>query len=186
MSEWFETLDGLHDRMWQRLSRGVADRKSPARQPTFATVSADGWPEARTVVLRTAQRDTATVEVYTDLHSDKITSLRTTPRAALHIWEDKQHLQIRLQCAVTILTGDAVRDRWNPIPERGRMSYGVTPAPGTPLGDDALAYDKDPDFATFAVLSCAIQRIDLVHLGDDHRRAAYARADGWQGQWLSP
>lgn len=184
MSEWFETLDGLHDRMWQRLSRGVADHKSPSRQPTLATVR-DGWPEARTVVLRAANRDTATLEVYTDLQSDKIASLRDAPRGALHVWEDKQRLQIRLQCAVTILTGDAVRDRWDRMPNTGRLSYGVTPQPGAPLAD-ALAYDKAPDFERFAVLRCAIQTIDLVHLGDDHRRAAYARADGWQGQWLSP
>ena len=184
MSDWFETLDGLHDRLWQRLGRGVADRHAPARQPTFATVR-DGWPEARTVVLRAARREEATLEVYTDIHSDKIASLRQTPRAALHVWEDKQRLQIRLACEVTILTGETVRDRWDPIPEAGRDSYGETPPPGTPI-DAALDYRKEPDFAAFAVLSCAVQWIDLVHLGEDHRRAQYRREDGWRGQWCAP
>ena len=184
MSDWFETLDGLHDRMWQRLGRGVADRHAPARQPTFATVR-DGWSETRTVVLRAARRENATLEVYTDATSDKIASLAQTPRAALHVWEDKQRLQIRLACEVTILTGEAVRDRWDAIPEAGRDSYGITPAPGTPI-DDGLAYDKTPDFGAFAVLSCAIHHIDLVHLGERHRRAGYRREDGWRGQWRAP
>ena len=184
MSKWFETLDGLHDRMWQRLSRGVADAKSPSRQPTLATVR-DGWPEARTVVLRRAEREAATLEVYTDLTSDKVESLRATPRAALHIWEDKQRLQIRLQAQVEILSGDVVRDRWAKIGEGGRQSYGKIPTPGTAL-TDALDYEVTASFDAFAVLSCRIEAIDLVHLGDDHRRASYARADGWRGQWRSP
>ncbi|RYH04059.1 pyridoxamine 5'-phosphate oxidase [Salipiger sp. IMCC34102] len=184
MSEWFETLDGLHDRMWQRLSRGVADAKSPSRQPTFATMR-DGWPEARTVVLRAATRETATLEVYTDLRSDKIESLRATPRAALHVWEDKQRLQIRLQAQVEILSGDTVADRWEKIGAGGRQSYGKRPDPGTQL-DSALDYEITASFDAFAVLSCRIEAIDLTHLGDDHRRATYRRDADWRGQWRSP
>lgn len=185
MSDWFETLDGLHDKLWQCLGRGVADGKSPARRPTFATVGTDGWPEARTVVLRHADREAALVEVHTDIHSDKIASLRHNPRGALHVWQQNLRLQIRLQADVEIRTGKEVAAIWADVPNPSRQSYGITPAPGTPI-PQALDYVKDPDQATFAVLTCHIQKIDLVHLGDDHRRATYARASGWAGQWLAP
>lgn len=185
MSEWFETADGLFARVWDTLGRGVADAKHPARRPTFATMSPDGWPEARTVVLRAADRETAMLAVHTDLYSDKIKSLRQTPRAALHVWDAEQDLQIRVQAEVTIRSGDQTRALWDGIPDHAQQSYGVTPAPGVAI-DDALAYVKEPDPATFAVLHCKVMHIDAVHLGTDHRRVSFSRIGHWQGQWLSP
>lgn len=183
MSEWFETLPGVYGAVWDCLTQGVRDVAHPARRPTFATVSSDGWPEARTVVLRGA--GAGDLEVYTDLYSDKIKSLQAVPRAALHVWDEGRDLQVRLQTEVTILTGDAVQGRWNGVPDHGRQSYGVTPAPGVPIAE-ALDYVKDPDPATFAVLRCRVIAIDAVYLGARHRRAAYLRSDDWAGQWLVP
>ena len=185
MSDWFETLPTLLDRVWQTLSRGVADANHPARLPTFATLSPDGWPEARTVVLRAADRTAGTLEIHTDLYSGKIDSLRRTPRAALHVWIPKQDLQIRIQAEVTIAQGEAVQATWQRVPDPSRQSYGVTPPPGTPI-PDALDYEKSPDPASFAVLTCRAARIDAVHLGERHRRAAWSRDDDWRGCWLSP
>lgn len=185
MTDWFTTADGIWGRVWATLGRGVADAKHPARRPTFATVSPTGWPEARTVVLRNADRETAEVTVHTDLFSDKIKSLTQTPRAALHIWDAKADLQIRLQAEVTIISGAETRTLWDRIPDHAQQSYGVTPPPGTPI-DTALDYIKKPDPATFAVLTCTVVHIDAVHLGADHRRIAFSRDRGWDGQWLSP
>ncbi len=185
MSDWFETTEGLWTKAWSMLGRGVADARHPARRPTLATVSPDGWPEARTVVLRAADAGAGEVTVHTDLYSDKVKSLRSTPRAALHVWVPQQDLQIRLQAKVTIQSGDATRALWDRIPDHAQQSYGVTPPPGTPV-ETALAYVKKPDPATFAVLTCTLTDIDLVHLGADHRRVRFSRACHWQGQWLSP
>ncbi|MEM8536243.1 MAG: pyridoxamine 5'-phosphate oxidase family protein [Pseudomonadota bacterium] len=185
MTEWFTTMDGLWSKAWGILGRGVADAKHPARRPTFATVSSDGWPEARTVVLRAADRETAEVTVHTDLQSDKMKSLRANARAALHVWDAKQNLQIRLQAAVRIAHGDAVRPLWDRIPDHAQQSYGVTPPPGTPIAQ-SLDYVKAPDPDTFTVLTCTVMHMDLVHLGADHRRASFSRDRQWQGQWLSP
>ncbi|MGR3701355.1 MAG: pyridoxamine 5'-phosphate oxidase family protein [Paracoccaceae bacterium] len=182
---WAATLEGLREQVWLRLVRGVADRRAAARHPTFATVSPAGWPEARTVVLRGADPAAAVLEVHTDLHSAKVAALRATPRAALHVWEASAHLQIRLMTEVTILTGAAVAEAWARVPDPSRQSYGTRPAPGTPIAV-ALEYDKPADPASFAVLRCAVQAMDIVHLGPQHRRARFDRADGWAGQWLAP
>jgi len=182
---WAASLEGLFAQVWQRLVRGVADRRAPARHPTFATVSPNGWPEARTVVLRAADKAAAMLDIHTDLHSAKVASLSANTRAALHIWEASAHLQIRLAVSVTILSGDAVAAMWAKVPDPSRQSYGTRPPPGTPIAD-ALAYDKPADPASFAVLRCAVLAMDVVHLGPQHRRAAFGRADGWAGQWLAP
>jgi pyridoxamine 5'-phosphate oxidase len=185
MTDWFATLHGLHAQTWDLLARGVADATHPCRLPTVATVSPDGWPEARSMVLRAADPLAGVVMLHTDLYSSKLASLRATPRAALHIWVADAALQIRLQADVTINSGAGLRALWDKIPDHARQSYGVTPAPGTPIAD-ALDYVKAPDPATFAVLVCRVMQIDLVHLGAQHRRAAYSRSDDWAGGWLSP
>jgi len=185
MSDWFETLDGCWRQAWQQLGRGVADRHHPARHPTFATVSAEGWPEARTVVLRRADDVTHVLDAHTDLQSSKIESLRANPRAAFHVWIPKQQLQLRLQCDVAILHGDEVAEDWARVPDPSRQSYGVTPPPGTAISE-ALDYVKKPDPETFAVLRCALHHLDVVHLGEVHRRARFTKARDWAGEWLAP
>lgn len=185
MTDWFETTLGIWGQVWQTLARGVAEPQHPARRPTFSTVSPDGWPEARTVVLRSADAQTCDLTVHTDLFSDKINSLRANPRAALHVWDAGQDLQIRLQADVTITAGAETHALWGQIPDHMQQSYGIAPPPGTPI-ERALDYHKKPDPATFAVLSCRVAQVDVVHLGRDHRRVSYSRIGHWRGQWLSP
>lgn len=185
MSEWFETLPGLWTGMWDCLAEGVVRRDAPARHVVLATQAPDGWPAARTVVLRGADAGMGIVEVHTDLHSAKVDELRRDGRAAILVWDSERRLQARLSVLVTVSAGAAVADIWARVPDPSRQSYGVVPAPGTPIAD-ALAYEKRADGATFAVLRCVLDRVDLVHLGEVHRRAGYQRDSGWTGRWLVP
>lgn len=170
---------------WQRLTRGVADRRAAARHPVFATVSPDGAPEARTVVLRGANRHDGTVEVHTDGGSDKVTSLRSNSRAQLMVWDDRAKLQIRLSTRVTILQGGDVADRWQNVPDGSRMAYGASPPPGTPI-PNAHAYTKLASLDWFTVLTCRIESIELMQLIDPHRRAVFMANDDWIGEWRVP
>ena len=178
-------LRAFLDAGWQHLRRGVADSRSPARYPTFATVSPDGVPEARTVAMRGAAQADAVVEVHTDIVTAKVKALQASPRAALHIWLPKPRLQIRLTTTVEIVTGDSIDAAWAKVPPESRVSYGTHPEPGSPI-PDVFAYDKPPVRDRFAVLRCVIDHIDLVELGERHRRAEFIRADGWNGTWLAP
>lgn len=178
-------LAAFLDAAWAQLCRGLTDSTSPARYPTFATVSPDGLPEARTVALRHAAQAEAVLEVHTDIATAKITSLKSSPRAALHFWIPEAQLQVRLLSTVTILCGEAVEKAWTQVPPASRISYGTRPDPGLPIGD-AHAYEKPPVRDRFAVLRCVADDIDLVELGEKHRRAGFCRADNWQGSWLAP
>jgi pyridoxamine 5'-phosphate oxidase len=182
---WAASLSTLHAQVWTLLVRGVGDRHSPARHPTLATVAPDGWPEARTVVLRAADPAAGTLDIHTDLRSAKVAALRHAPRAALHVWDASAHLQARITASVTLLSGDEVAPIWAKVPDASRQSYGTAPAPGLPIAFD-LDYAKHPDAASFAVLRCAVQTIDAVHLGSNHRRARFQRSTDWAGQWLAP
>ena len=185
MSEWFETLPGIHNQVWHQLVQGVSNRDAAARQPTLATISPDGWPEARTVVLRRADRAAAQIEVYTDNQSDKMAGLAAQPRAALHFWDATLALQVRMQAEVTVSNDQAVAHRWGTLSDFARLSYGVEPSPGTAI-PAALNYGKNPEQSRFCVLQLTLTHIDALHLGDDHRRARFTAGNAWAGAWLVP
>lgn len=178
-------LRAFWDLAWQHLARGAADARHPARYPTFATVSPEGWPEARTVALRAAAASQARLEVHTDTQTAKMRAIAASGRAALHVWVPKADLQVRVQAAVEVVTGPQAEAAWQRVPAASRVSYGTQPAPGTPI-PSVHAYDKPPERGRFAVVICRAEMVDLVQLGARHRRAGYSRADGFVGQWLAP
>lgn len=181
---WAEALPTLHDHAWHRLVRGVHDRHAPARHPTLATVSPEGLPQMRTVVLRAADRGSRRLSIYTSLHSGKVRDAMARPAAALHVWDAQQRLQIRLEAEVELATGAAAAEAWNQVPAHSRSAYSAQ-VPGEPL-PHALAYGTEPDPAAFVVFHLHVVALDVLHLGAQHRRARFCRADGWAGQWLAP
>jgi hypothetical protein len=178
------TLTGLFDTAWQHLSRGVADRRHPARHPTLATLSPDG-PELRTLVLRAADRATATLELHTDAASPKAAQIVSEPRVALHLWLPKPRLQLRARAVAELAQGDpALFDR---LPPEAQANYGGA-VPGTPLdatwpGKAGNGDGGDPD--RFARILCRLTALDVLHLGDVHARAIYRPETGWQGRWIA-
>mgnify|MGYP006421795365 CR=1 FL=1 len=185
LHEWARSLDTLQEQAWKRLGRGVADRRAPARHPTLATVDREGMPQARTVVLRAADPDPASLKVYTDRYADKVDEVSAHPYAAIHVWDNTAHLQLRLTGGVAIHTGAAIEPIWSQLSDHARNCYGFHPASGQSMSE-ALAYDVQPDPGSFAVLELMIQRMDVLHLGNRHRRAQFSRSDDWAGQWVVP
>jgi len=169
---------------WDRLIRGVGDRHAAARHPTLATVDSAGAPTQRTVVLRGAVRAEARIEVHTDAASAKVAHLTRDPRVAFHVWDDKANLQLRLTAHAEILVGTL--DQWERLPEAARRVYGGHPLPGSPV-PEAEAFQPSPYPDRYTVLQCHLDTMELLHLGRDlHRRAVFARASGWSGQWIAP
>jgi hypothetical protein len=186
MVQWFQNLTSTLDETWSHLSRGIADRRAPARHPTLATVGRDGGAEARTVVLRSADRSTDTLEAFTDTATSKLEEIRSAPRVTLHIWQPRVRLQIRLRAAATIVTGSAVAEVWTTLSTASRRDYGRQPAPGTPI-DTPEDHRTSGEAGRFAVLRFTLAEIETLHLGrEQHYRALFRRADGWSGTWLAP
>ena len=182
---WASDLTALYEQVWARLVRGVGDRHAPSRHPTLATVTTDGRPRARTVVLRGVDPGARTLEIHTDLRSAKVEELGASPYAALHVWDASAHLQTRIEADVTILTGPSAAQTWSRLTDMTRSSYGVMPPPGLPIYGD-LDYVKTADETAFAVLHLRVSAIDALHLGAHHRRARFECETDWRGQWLAP
>ena len=181
----FQKLDDFLDFGWAQISRGIADKKWPARHPTFVTSSADGFPNARTLVMRRSDRIDNQIEFHTDTASSKMLVLEGNPRAGIHIWLPKVQLQIQMDVVVEVKVGDITVPYWRSVPTNSRIAYGTIPIPGSAIGSP-LAYENAPDQKRFAVLVCHIQSIQLLLLGAKHIRAYYKKTTNWQGEWLSP
>ena len=181
----FQKLNEFLDFGWAQIYRGKADKKSPAKYPTFVTLSADGFPNARTLVMRRCDRKNNLIEFHTDTASSKMFALKENPRAGIHIWLPKVQLQIQMDVIVEVKVGDITIPYWRDVPTNSRVAYGTIPSSGTAIGSP-LAYDHLPDQKRFAVLACDIQSIQLLLLGVKHIRAHYKKITNWQGEWLSP
>ena len=183
--ETFQKLDDFLNFAWTQISRGKVDKKSPARQPTFVTSNSDGFPKARTLVMRRSDRKRNEIEFHTDTTSSKMFALEENARAGIHIWLPKVQLQIQMDVDVEVKVGDITIPNWREIPTNSRVAYGTIPSPGSVIASP-LAYDHAPDQKRFAVLVCHIELIQLLLLGNKHIRAQYKKATDWQGEWLSP
>lgn len=185
MSDGFDTHDGLWAAVWDTFTQAAGKADHPARLMALATLSPQGLPQVRTVVLRGVARATAELHVFTDARSSKVAELAAHPVAALMVWDPATRLQIRVQASVTLDQGAALQSIWDRLPPSARQDYGKRPAPGQPI-PDALAYTTEPDPAAFTRLTCRAEEIDVLHLGKDHRRAVFARSGDWRGEWLVP
>lgn len=183
---WPASRAATLEQVWQLLRRAVADRRHPLRTPVMATVSADGTPEARIVVLRDYLNSARILTVHTDKRTNKVRDLEANSSAVFCAWMPKGDLQIRIRTIVNIVSGPDVIPLWETLPEPARRVYGGSPAPGVLLAHPS-EHVLRPDPAAFTVLSCQIQEIETLHLGRDmHRRARFRREDDWKGAWLVP
>ena len=181
----FLDLGDFLDHAWSLLTRGVADPKSVAKNPTFSTISDKGFPSMRTVVLRRVNRTTNSLEIHTDIQTNKVLSLKKNNFAGLHFWIPKAKFQIRASVVVDILTGLEAEDQWNKIPTQSRVSYGSIPPPGIEI-NGPFDYQKLPDQDNFAVLKCDVVELDLLYLGALHQRAFYKIGDPSVSTWVAP
>ncbi len=183
MNDPWDDLASTLDSAWQVLNSALTDRSSPARRPVLATVGREEGAEARTVILRSVDANSATLEIHTDRASQKVAEIERKPNGTLLIWDESQELQLRLRAHLSVRPGTAAE--WDRVPAASRRGYGGS-LPGTTAEDPSdFAVDPDPD--RFAVIVARIEEIETLRLGNDHhRRARFRRADGFGGTWIAP
>ncbi len=91
----FHKLNDFLDFAWVQIYRGKTDKKSPARHPAFITSSSNGYPNARTLVMRHCDRENNQIEFHTDTDSSKMLSLQENTHAGIHIWLPKSIYKFR-------------------------------------------------------------------------------------------
>ena len=194
LPDFYSDLDLSFDHAWTLLETGVHEGASPLHTPTLATIGADGVAEARTVVLRDADRTAATLRIHTDRRSRKAEELSRDPRCSIHCYDSVRKIQLRLLGTASLHTDDDVSaSAWTASQPHSKVCYHQIEAPGTVLIDPNLTSsqheeDLDAGQANFCAVLITLEQIEWVylhHLG--HRRARWSRVGpDWIGTWLAP
>jgi pyridoxamine 5'-phosphate oxidase len=164
----------------------------------LATATADGAPSARMVLLRGL--DARGVVFFTNRESRKGAELTANPRAALLLWWDRLHRQVRIEGDVETIADEdsdayfAGRPRlsqlaaWaspqsRPIAGRGALENALAAAEARFSGDEVA---RPPYWGGYRV----VPRVIELWQGRDgrlHDRLRYTReGDGWRRERLAP
>jgi hypothetical protein len=177
-----ETLAEVENQVWRELTTATRDRAHAWRTCVLAT--ADGArADARTVILREADRPAKRLRFFTDRRSPKVGQLLRQPHAMVVMWSASLAWQLRCSVLLSLDTaGDAARSAWARIaltPAAG--DYLAPLAPGTPL--DAAGADIDGG-AHFAIVEAEVLSIDWLELQPSGHRRAVFDAEG--ARWVQP
>jgi len=196
-----EDLEKAYRAIWQALENGASDRRSPFHTPTLLSNGLDGWPKARTVVLRNVDKALATLRCHTDQRSPKVAELMADGRSGLLAYDPNAKVQIRLEGTGRVEVNGAIADAaWSSSTLWARRCYAAPFDPGAetdiPHGNlpenltDRQPTEKEAEAGrgNFAVIVLAIDRIDWLYLASSgHHRGRYLRSgDTWSKSWVAP
>lgn len=157
----------LEETIWRLLARAAVDSRHAFKLFGIATVTVDGMPDARTVVLRAC--DIAAKELYfhTDIRSGKIAHLKNQPEVCMLFWDPRNSLQLRIYGKAFVHHLDEVtREKIAVLPPQQMALYGFAQKPGTILEQvRQAAYQDDLVEQHFAWVRVCVHTIDALHLG---------------------
>lgn len=152
------------------LSIAAGSARHPFHLLTLATVTPDGQPDTRTVVLRHFDPTARLIRFHTDIRSPKVQAIRAEPRVALHWYDPPLRVQLRTTARATIHHGDAhAAAAWAAAAPMSRAYYTTAAAPGSavdafPEGPPAPDPGDDTGRDRFAVVSCRLEAFDVLAL----------------------
>lgn len=191
-----EDLGAMREAVWDLLEAGAADRRAPFHLVQLASLDAEGAPDARTVVLRGADRGAGVLRFHTDARSPKAAQIAADPRLAVLAYEPELGLQLRIAGRGVVLDGAEADAAWADCAPPSRVCYRARFAPSAaidapgeadPGGDARSPADPDAGRENFRLVAVTVERLEWLHLAaGGHRRAVYLGAGDWRGQWLAP
>ena len=189
------TLKKILDVAWTLIEEGVNESDSSFHLPTIASLSADGFPVMRTVVLRNVDVKQRELCFHTDRRSAKSSELLINSKMCLHFYDASIRTQIRLEASAQVHTADPLADAaWETSRPISQLCYAAKIEPGIKVVSPPAAPTKkhakrNNGYANFCLVRAAVHRLEWLHLGTaQHQRAAFE----WLGDrapvayWLAP
>jgi len=188
-------LQEVLDAAWSLIEAGVHDRRSSFHLPTVASISSEGLPAMRTVVLRGVDVANRVLRFHTDRRSAKFSELSVHPRIALHFYDASIKTQIRLEATAELHVEDPLAvAAWEASRPFSRLCYAADIGPGMEVASPPAAptprdAERDSGFGNFCLVIAAVHHLEWLHLAAaGHQRAAF----DWVGEgppsarWLAP
>ena len=171
------------------MARATADKRSPMRNTTLATMR-QGSIRQRMVVMR--QFSNFNIQIYTDSRSGKMQDMERNNQVSLHFWHPRYKLQVVLLGRLQVRSEPSIFEapNFNTFPESATRTYRTKLAPGTPLRAPLRVLEMldAHDDTYFTVLEFKCTSGEILQLGaQNHLRLAFTTSEkGWTGSWLSP
>lgn len=177
---------------WLEIFQGAMARNAPNNRVQVATVSSEGVPAVRTVILRGVTGQGALFFV-TDLRSRKAEHLENNPWVSLLAWYPHTREQFRFTGRAAVHDGHAAgpwamtrAQLWPSLNEVDRKGF-LGPPPGrsfVPPHHLDLPEAAPPEFC---VVSVQPEEVDWLTLGPPHKRVRFRLlADAWVEELLVP
>jgi pyridoxamine 5'-phosphate oxidase len=196
-----QSLEEVERHCFALLARGVRDRHSALHIATLASGGRDGFPAARSVVLRAVDATNRMLRFHTDRRSAKYAELEADPRVAILFYDPRARLQFRFQAHATLHRDDEETHAvWAGVAAGSRRIYLGLP-PGSPSATPASGLPEELEtrlptpaesaagILNFAVIQVRLLGLDWLHLAaGGHRRARFAWTPGEPATatWLVP
>lgn len=192
LPEFYDDLEGTLEEAWLMLVRGAADRRAPFHTPVVASLGQDGLPQARTVVLRHADRLARALRFHTDIRSAKVKEFAANPHVQILAYDAHHKVQLRVSGKASVhQQDDYARSAWNGSQITSQLCYRQEIAPGQPASalpaalTAAAAHDGQQNFSAVEVKIDAMEWLYLEVRG--HRRARFVwNEDKLSASWLAP
>lgn len=183
---------------WDALAAAAADPSQPFRYLTLASLGRCQFPEARTVVLRSAKSATRVLEFHTDTRSPKWQELQDNGNTTILGYSDVLKLQLRLRGEIDLAPpGSPEADRvWSRLPPHTRATYqggppgDELPPEGAPAAHAPMSAPEETGRDRFGVLSFKALSLDWCRLERNNSlraRFSYGPSGELNGaSWVSP
>ena len=193
-----DDYEDLPNAAWAKLTQAANDPTHLLRLMALATVTPDGRPSNRTLVLRGADQALETAWFHTDKRSPKMIHLAHVPYVSAIGYDERAHIQIRLEGKVTLHHDDALANQhWEQASLAVRHAYSLPIGPGEPLVQhdprartmrtDHTAGESDRGRVNFVVIQLQVESIDWLQLlAAGQIRAVMRRGRGWKPEPLAP
>lgn len=193
---FYNSLDGSYERAWALIEQGVVNRKSGFHTLSVSSITQEGTPTSRIVVLRGAERNDFQIRFHTDNRSRKTSEFSQNPNVCLLFYDARLKTQLRLDGIATVHKDTELRENaWKETRPFSRICYRVDPGPGV-IVDNPLDVKQFPEpqfedhgYDAFTPVTVRVSRMEWLYLAaKGHRRAEYdLKADGtYSGRWVSP
>jgi hypothetical protein len=163
----------------------------------LATIGEDGKPKLRTIVLRSFDRQSATLTFITDSRSPKVREIEKHRWVSLVGFDPANTIQLRMEGEAFVgEREDHRRDLWNSLRPHTLAMFRQALGPGTALGKAANLRERtltrqsseQDRYNHFCVVRVRLTLLDWLDLsGETHLRYRYQRSrNGWRGYGIAP
>ena len=178
----------LEQDIWQQLLRASVDKHHEWRCPALITNGLINeqnqpdelqHPEARTVILRSADAGLKQLTFYTDSRSHKVVQIAANPHATLVFWSKRLSQQLRVKVNICVdIDSELAKKTWQRVKQSPSAGdYLSIKAPGEKIDNhlDATAITANQlqsTISNFALLIATVVHIDWLALNrNGHQRA---------------